>query len=173
MTRAPAPSDDDAPAWLRAGPPADDGSGGGLTGLRLARALARLAEIGAASCDRDVREVADMIGGWLRDRARVPFDRWIGAREPGRGSMAEALRIEDRDVLLRAAADLPPYAGLSRHGAAHLIAQRWGRWHEAHAGRLPAAPPADREGELFWRLARDGHEPASPSTIRRALARET
>ena len=169
MTRAPAPIDDDAPAWLRAEPPAEDGTTG-LTGLRLARALARLAEIGAGSGDRDVAELADMLAGWVHDRARVRLDTWLGISEPGRGGVAEALRIADRDVILRRLAER--YAGQSRHGAAHLIAQRWRRWHEAHAGRAPAAPPADPEGKLFWRLGRDGHAPASASTIRRALARE-
>ena len=168
MTRAPAPIDDDAPAWLAAPAP----EGGGLTGLRLARALKRLADLGAASGDRDVAELAGMVAGWVHDRARVRLDTWLGISEPGRGGVAEALRIADRDVLLRAVADLPRYAGLSRQAAAHMIAQRWRRWHAVHAERLPSAAPADPEAALFWHLCHAGHQPISAETIRKVLARE-
>jgi hypothetical protein len=162
------------PTWAGAAEPfevlldrADQPEPEQLDGVALARALLDLARWGAMAPAPEVRAVAAMISDWAEDGVAVPLDRWLGTSAAGRGSMREQVAIVERDVVLRAVARGPSYAGLSPTAAAGLMAARWRRWQAA--GRQVR----DDEGRAYARLAQIGYPgPLHPETIRKILARE-
>lgn len=137
-----------------------------LEGVELARAILEAAEWSAMSPTPRVRAFARMLADWCDDGAAVPLDRWIGTASPGRGSMREAIAIQERNVLLRTVAKGESYKSMAPTAAATMLAVRWRRWNST--GRQNRTD----EGRAFDRLARLGYAPLHAETIRKILVRE-
>lgn len=103
---------DDPEALLGAGP------------VAVGSALARLVEMGQLSLDRQVREVAALIGEWLCEDlgAFDALDFHLGLRpRDGRRPLAFSAKIAERNALVMALSREAPYSGMTAKKAAAAL----------------------------------------------------
>ena len=164
---------DDPQALLEAGP------------VAVGTALARLAEMGEISLDREIREVAALLREWLEsDLGQHDFlDFHLGLRpRDGRRPLAFEARLAERNHLVLSLSRQAPYCNMTAAGAAKALragcaryaAGQWIRdredrkarpqgeattwWHVMKLGLHRPMPAAD---ELAARIRQDrgGQEP--------------
>lgn len=137
------------------------------------RKVSIAAEVLNGSTIDDAREIGAALQGWIAGGCEGSLDQALSLRTHGGISPREALRLGDRDMLLRTIAN-QFWPELAPSGAALMIVQSFERYASSSwaRDRERDCAPADSRNAAWWSMLRSGVDMPSSKRISQILKRE-